>query len=82
MRSESGGAEQQAIQAAWKEVGIRVGVPALAGVRRVASVKEADGQAALMAKLNELATQVKELSGEVAELRATSVIGRAQQLHE
>jgi len=64
-------AEQQAVQAGWKEVGIRItGAAAAPAPTRAPHLAETDGQAALIAKLDAIADQVQQLSSEVALLTA------------
>ena len=60
-------AEQQAVRAAWQEVGIRLAVRAEPARRRVP--EEADGQAALARKVEALADQVAALSKQIGQLK-------------
>jgi Zn-dependent metalloprotease len=76
-----GGVEQQAVLAAWREVGIRVSAGPVAvavgarrpGVRVAAgSLQEADKLAALTRQMDDLSGQMKVLVKEVGSLKATS----------
>jgi Zn-dependent metalloprotease len=62
-------AEQQATEAAWREVGIRISTPS-AAVESQLPALEADGQAALVAKIDALSEQVRALSADLAQLKA------------
>jgi Thermolysin metallopeptidase, alpha-helical domain len=70
-------APQQAVRAAWEEVGIRIGIPSAAVEARVPA-RDVDGQAALVAKLDALADQVTTLSADIAELKAGAYAGKAK----
>ena len=72
-------APQQAVRAAWEEVGIRIGIPSAAVEARVPA-RDVDGQAALVAKLDALADQVTTLSADIAELKAGAYAGKAKEV--
>jgi len=63
-------AEQQAVRAAWKEVGIRIATVSAAAESRALPARDADGQAALVAKIDALAEQVKALSADLSQLKS------------
>lgn len=67
----AGSAEQQAVLAAWGEVGIRTGgVPAGVGRGRAGGPREGDSLAALTRQVAALAAQVKALAKDVGALKA------------
>jgi len=72
-------APQQAVRAAWEEVGVRIGIPSAAVEARVPA-RDVDGQAALVAKLDALADQVTTLSADIAELKAGAYAGKGKEV--
>jgi Zn-dependent metalloprotease len=72
-------APQQAVRAAWEEVGIRIGISSAAVEARVPA-RDVDGQAALVAKLDALADQVTTLSADIAELKAGTYAGKGKEV--
>ena len=70
-------AAQQAVRAAWEEVGLRIGTPSVAVESRLPA-RDVDGQAALVAKLDALAEQVKALSADLAQIKAGGYAGKGK----
>jgi Zn-dependent metalloprotease len=70
-------AAQQAVRAAWEEVGLRIGTPSVAVESRLPA-RDVDSQAALVAKLDALADQVKALSADLAQLKAGGYAGKGK----
>jgi hypothetical protein len=70
-------APQQAVRAGWEEVGVRIGTPSVAVESRLPT-RDVDGQAALVAKLDALAGQVKALSDDLAQLKAAGYSGKGK----
>jgi hypothetical protein len=68
--------QQQAVRAAWREVGIRISgfiSPNLPGAGTGRGAKETDTQAVLLKQVEALAKEVQILSNEVAQLKQGKV---------
>lgn len=73
----TGSTQQQAVRAAWKEVGIRVGVVVRAEDARERRPTGTDGQAVVIAKIDELSDEVRRLAADFAAWKTLGYAGQA-----